>query len=480
MKRALASLLLLLSIGGSSLPAEAGVIERLAPEGSDAFKGKIVDTFTRKPLAGVMVIASWHDATVVNENKGVKGVLFAKLSYSCYQLVNVETAVSGPDGSYEIPAWSGKHGKCDHMLVEQPYLIFYKPGYAVYEIPLVPGTHPWDVGPNFSKAPPPDVGPLTLTPLGLHRWMPGDKHVANLQAYAFALHTSLYAEGGACFWDAAGPALRLLFQEERRLSNYASGLDVYNSRDLGPISRCTDQATVEAFRRQSQTGIQPEVPILPYVREGQWAEASAPPQALRSFLEEEKAPDHADDAQSVVYHVSVDPDNPYYLAVLSIGSRYGDVGVPGSPQPPAANTLERKGVYGLTCPAYDDIHPVSTEYEYQAGGTMENPLVAPPPAPSKSVARVCRWTVALSDSTERDFLGHSGMNWDYYTVVNRTWILTERSVVRADGETAPEILEIHGPSLIFGTTLTPAGPNRWRLPPPGQPFTIAITAQGPQ
>ena len=110
------------------------------------------------------------------------------------------------------------------------------------------------------------------------------------------------------------------------------------------------------------------------------------------------------------------------------------------------------------------------------GGLSANPMNIAPPKPRISLDRLCRWTVALSDSTDMASLKQSGMVWDYYTVGNRTWILTERNLVRSPVEPLPEILEIDGPSLVFGTSLAPAGPNRWYLPK-GKPFAIAVTYQ---
>ena len=85
---------------------------------SKPIEGRVVDTETKKPIAGAIVIARW-DGT------------YSALVDSHTVCYHVETATTDQDGRYKIPGWWEKPK--GPFFGEGPmYLDAYKPGYEKY------------------------------------------------------------------------------------------------------------------------------------------------------------------------------------------------------------------------------------------------------------------------------------------------------------------------------------------------------------
>jgi len=496
MNKTLGSLLLISVLAAVSCPASADL-----SASSDAIRGKVVDDATGQPLAGVLVIATWHDFT---EGSG-PGFMHqgGGVYYSCYQLVNVVTAVSKADGSYVLPAWQGKTGRCRSMNVEQPLIGLYKPGYDSVQPIEVPLQQAYKAGPDHSVSRW-DGYTFQMHPLGPHYYSGhgDDNHVLNLDQYVRAVTLALSDdEKGPCFWDEIRPELLLLMQEQRRLSAYgAADVDAVRPEyGISLVPRCGTAAQVAALKQEAEA-TPVEQPAGSLVRTTEAGEPGAvmslSPKQLQDYLAEADAPGHEGDAGVIVYHATLDPKNPYYAAFAMIGppADYPHmVQIPGVYDPQAREReqeRQRRGVYGLDCPSHEP-EPVR-EYMMSSDGKSHPvpPSLTSVAAAGSSPGKVqlqCSWTVGFlpkPESTEdlmQDMRLPSDRHQDY-DKTDGTWYLTERSLPSDAHEPLPGILELHNPpssSLKVVTTLQPAGQDRWRLPPAGQPFTLAISSPPP-
>ncbi len=456
MKRAFALLLLGLFICAVSHPVHAGLIFPISAS-SDAIKGKAVDSATGKPLAGVLVIATWHDFTTgsgpgfMHQGGGVY--------YSCYQLVNVLTTVSDADGNYAFPAWKGMPAHCQHMAVNQPYLVYYKPGYESIDTAEVPLDKAYVPGPDHTKSEY-DGSTVRMLPVSPHAFVRVDSQVMVLSNFGSHLAQAFgQDQKGPCFAKEENVALLMFAQEQRRLSKYTAEGDLGLDKTHFVGGNCSTPEAVAALMKQADAVV-PEEPILPYVRPSQtqdWqhpiGEASPEPDVLRDYILEERAPGHADDEKAVIYHVDVNPANPYFLAIVMVGGPMEVRTNEGYVSMPDPRAQANSGIFGYACPVYRDI-PILHQ------PTMQQP------APS-GLDRYCFWTVALSPCGE--------LGLDVYHFESRIWTLTEHSFARPKDDSLPSIVDIHVPdSLQVSTTLSAAGPHRWHLPRYDQPFTLLI------
>ena len=482
MKRALTILLIGLSIYTVSYPAVAGLVFPTVAS-SDAITGKIVDGITGHPLPGVLIVATWRNITPDYFSLQMEG----GPHYSCNELVNVLTAISGPDGVFQFPAWSGKYGHCLHMAAEQPFFVYYKSGYRVLHSEMSLDKE-YDAGPDHTVSQSNEIIPMY--PLGPHflGWV-GDNHVENLGKYAAFLDKAIREdEEGPCFWKEETPALLLLFQEERRLSAYAAdNLNLMNGIGNVPMTgkHCTDAANVSALEQEAET-ISPEIPVLPYVRKVgfrgpnlPFEQGSALPIELEQYLQEARTEGHTDDAKSIVYHLDLNSANPYFFAMLKVGAGV-DIGSDnGAQHVPNPISLAQESIYGYTCfpsnggqsPRVDNSNDAYRAIDYAPSATTQLSHTQ-----ADTLQPYCTWIVALNSTDLLKSLGVIGHR-DIYDEAGETWTVTDRSLVRPKDESLPGILEIHRSGAInVKTTLTGAGPYRWQLPPPGKSFTLTIAA----
>lgn len=459
MKRTFVRLLLLSLTYAASHPVTAGPIIPLFA-GSPAFEGKVLDAATGKPLAGVFILATWHDFTpwsYTHDTSQDAGWTH------CSQMINALNTVSGADGGYAFPAWSGKRGRCWYMAKGEPTLTLFKPGYEVAVYTSKGAGQSYKVGPDVSI---PMWGGTTLKmqPLGFHYYDGSqDSHVAALMNYAISLSDALAGQD-SCYWEVVKPALTMTLQEQRRLVRYGSDkLDLrlddpqFLERVFGP--RCVPAGALEALERQA-AAIAPDAPILPYVQapdrhnpgfmEGA---LSAGPDDLHDQILKEQAAGSADDGKSIMYHAKLDPANPYYLMMVRIATPVG-TGPDQSYQSIAdGRGLFHEGIYGYVCGTYAGLSPDR------------------PPSQHIGLDHACTWVTALGPKSQ--------VGRDVYDAEHGAWLLTGHSLVRPAGESSPALIEIHAPaSSEVTTTLEAAGPNRWRLPPAGQHFSLSIAASG--
>lgn len=457
MKRAFVRLLLLALTCAVLHPVTAGPIIPVSA-GSPAFEGKVVDAATGKPLAGVFILATWHDFTpwsyTLDTSKDAGWT-------HCSQMINALSTVSGADGGYAFPAWSGKRGRCWYMAKGEPALALFKPGYEVAVYSSKGAGLSYQVGPDVSV---PMWGgtALKMHPLGFHYYDGSDSHVAALRNYAVSLSDAL-ANHDSCYWEVAKPAVAMALQEQRRLVRYGSErLDLRPDdpqvleRVFGP--HCAPAGALEALEQQAAT-IGPDTPALPYVQapdrhDPDFMEGvlSAGPDDLQDQILKEQAAAGQADGKSIIYHVKLDSANPYYLTTVSVAAPAGAGPDPSYRSLGDGRTLFRQGIYGYAC----GVH----------AGT------SPSGSPSQRTdLNQCSWVTALGPK------GQVGR--DIYDAEHGAWLLTEHSLVRPAGESSPALIEIHAPvSSEVTTTLEAAGPNRWRLPPVGQHFSLSITASG--
>jgi hypothetical protein len=345
-----------------------------------------------------------------------------------------------------------------------------------------------------------------------------DNQIVTLGEFAWALEKALDQSGdGPCLWKEWSPAVLMLLQEERRLAKYTN-MDIdflkFDSTNVQEQTitgaHCSNPEAQAALQQQAALTV-PEEPILPYVHRVTarstglaYPQASPQPKELRDYVLEERAPGHADDEKVVIFHADLNPENPYYVAMLMVGQDYGtQVIYPEDPMGLAERTkLAADGIYGLTCPAVLDVPPArpfaQALYMNAPGSTLANPRVIVKdetgvhmlPAGQSSLRTgsdlYCSWTVALLPRylmfSEVDIRSLSpSQDRDLYEGSTKTWYLSEHSFVRLPGnDSRSSLLEIHGPNgLKVVTTLVPAGPNRWHLLPPGQSFNVTITAVAP-
>ena len=252
----------------------------------------------------------------------------------------------------------------------------------------------------------------------------------------------------------------MLFQEQRRLAEYLPhDFDVMHTMFGVPLGdeRCTTPAAMTALKQEAQA-TPVDQPILPYLRHtsmnDQSVELSALPKNLQDHLAEDAAPGGAGTKQAVVYHVDLDPANPYYVSLLRDDlSNQAPLDAPGDPLGiPASQKLKNDGIYGFNCPL--------------AGPYIEQ--LRP-----SGWREVCDWVVAL---TPRLTSGGALLPWQQQDIYDKgAWALTEHSFLRLEEGPLPAVVYIHAPvSLRVTTDLAPAGPNRWKLPSPGQPFSLSI------
>ena len=202
---------------GWAVPAHAGLVFT-SYASSGAIQGRVVDDATGQPLAGVLVIATWHDFTpsihLSGFHQGGGG------GHSCDELVNALTAVTDANGNYEFPAWSGKSVHCRHMSIWQPYMVWYKPGYKALDTQVPLSENAEQAGPDDTG--PVDEGVTRLPPVGSHHLEGNtDNQVLALENYVSSVgHAFGQDFEGPCFWNVEVPAVLMVLQEQRRLAAY--------------------------------------------------------------------------------------------------------------------------------------------------------------------------------------------------------------------------------------------------------------------
>lgn len=424
-------------------------------------KAKIVDATTGQPLSGVMVMATWGNITPDYS------IVYAETAqYSCDQLVNVVTATSGEDGQFEIPAWSGKWGHCQFMLIYDPQLLLYKPGYEVVDMQNA-GTYRDDYTPATIPTVPRWNGQtIRMRPLGPHTSNQySDNYVDNLTAYSRDLGVLMRKRPKECFWNEARPALLMLLQEERRLRPYIrAGLDMYGL----DLARPDDPAGVGDFVCGAPKGYYssliaeaaktpPDMPLSgPQTSDDTRAIDFDIVNQVRASVEH--APDEATDQDAgLVYHVNLNLQNPGESIVTAV--------FPLNVKPEAAAGL------------YED-YPSSNPWKVDRGFNCYNfTEVSAAEAASTGANRIeCSWFEKVQTSM-------SGCNRDcspdYYFPETHSWALTTATFLRPTSATLPEYVQLdHVDDLVVSTRLQPAGPSLWRLPPASQTAYLVVHPPG--
>lgn len=433
------------------------------PYASTGIKAKIVDETTGQPLSGVVVMATWGNITPDYS------IGYAETAqYTCEQLVNVITATSGEDGQFEIPAWSGKWGHCQYMLIYDPRLLLYKPGYEVLDMQNA-GTYTDDYTPAAIPTIPRWNGQtIQMKPLGPHSSNKySDNYFDNLYAYSRDLGILIQRNPEKCFWTEARPALLMLLQEERRLRPYSRQepdmFEHYFTQPYDPHGglddwMCGDQKDYYSSLIAEAAKTQPDMPMS-------GPQASADTRAIdfdvvsQIRASVEHAPDEtADQDAELVYHVKLDKENPNELIITAV--------FPLNAKPEAAAGL------------YED-YPSRNPWKADRGFNCYNFMGTSDAAKMQTgVSRTeCSWFDKLQTST----LCTRDCSTDYYFADTDTRVVSTFTFIRPTSTTLPEYVQLdHVDDLVVATSLEPAGPSRWRLPPARQLLYLVVHPPGMQ
>lgn len=104
---------------GSAWLAPAAAEEKWGP-----FRGRIVDTETGQPIQGAVVLMIWY--------KLVYAVVQTNMEF-----YDAREAVSGPDGTFEIPRLSPPFFT---FRIDRPHWTLFAPGYEVQRVVVTPPT----------------------------------------------------------------------------------------------------------------------------------------------------------------------------------------------------------------------------------------------------------------------------------------------------------------------------------------------------
>lgn len=408
-------------------------------------KANIVDAVTKRPLEGVLVVAFWQD-----EGWGIHMpslVSDGGPSPDCSELVNVATATTGSDGSFVIPAWSGKSGHCRYLSPFTPHLILYKPGYAELELAHT-YKDPFWFAPGLFDSDYLYGGDIMMQPLGPHYFgMDYDSHVESLVHYSQDLEGLLDQRvPSRCFWSEARPALLLLLQEKKRLANYMpAGLGWFDDglRQSGKSGSerwtCGDQGAYLDQLDSETAGIKPEGTLPVFFKSVDDTIDNGPDLALLAKVQGSvnmPLSSTSDSSGELEYDVRVDPRDPLYLQAMVVF-------------PLNANPDESPGLYTRGSGSIGAMHNVSCETFVSAKHRV---------AGSKPTTRAeCNWIITLRP-------GQPGC-----------WYLSEEYLRRPRSTRLKEVLRVYGPvKLSILTNLPKYRDDEWTLWEPKMPFEVAI------
>lgn len=496
-------------------PAEAGIYT------STGIKATVVDADTGKPLSGVVVLALWTDIT-----PSLALGYTETASYRCNSLVNVIGTTSGADGKFDIPGWVGKLGDCVYIPAYSPGLLLYKPGYAMARLENSGYNHDDYLPSGIPNIPRYNGQTIKLNPLGPHYLIGApylnfgeDNYVHNLKNYSDSLGFLQIQKPSKCYWDQVRQALLTLMQEERRLSPYAKQpLQLFDAelsnagKQKGTEWTCGDQKDYIAGIRAEADKVQPDQP-LPFTLDEDYKPATTEdstnqicmgPQGdqviqCQTMTENEYSVPREDDPRlqdqasrelanhAIVYHVNIDPENPFFVHVLKlVPNGYSRAGImdPASGgriinNPPEDWTKLRDGdIKDYHCADFSDANVrdmYGTTVYYQ--GCSSIAALTPPPdniwfndqvtlSPQNYETKHKRWRltefILPRSKDSRWLLPNLPLTMDYRNIVN-----------------LPEYVEIDSKVPVSVTTdLEPAGQHRWVLPPFGIPFDLNVSLGG--
>jgi hypothetical protein len=305
------------------------------------------------------------------------------------------------------------------MLIYDPRLFLYKPGYKVLSLQDL-GDYKDDYTPKSTDTSIWNGRTIKMEPLGPHYFALKDNYVQNLDDYGYELLAVAQGQHPrTCFWGVVRPAISLLMREERRLSAYSQYGSTSSQRWLQPHPKSDDscgptQEDVAQLEAEANT-VEPETPLFPLI-DGRPRRVEDGPIKVPSEWQ-------TGAKEAFVYHVVIDHKDPYFLQVFQ--------------------ELPSRFISG-------------EEWTWQ----RLNPRILHNESGGYWVVSLVPWR-----GSSPPLPGEYFNPGNYYNPSTRSWEITEGAFVLPSGASEPVLVEIDSdvPTSIT-TSLVPAGQNRWVLP----------------